>query len=143
MMFPKPEVAKKKSGQIKRESTRHAKAERSRTTLTGGKCFFTGRTDDLTKHELFGGRNRGKSIEHGMVIDVIFPIHCMIEDNELLKLILKKWGQKQFERLHPDKDFMSEFGKNYMAVKMEGEIHGELLQILEKKGYTMGDFEEE
>lgn len=138
LMFPKPDKAEKKKQsrlpssqkKIKQKSSKLAKLERERKPLTGGKCWVTGTPFGLEKHEIFGGKNRKASMEWGMVIELTREWHDEADRNAVFRLILQKWGQKQFERLHPGEDFVKIFGKNYLAIPMGGVIDVKLIEAL-------------
>lgn len=89
--------------------------------MTDGRCLIcewhghSGRYE-TDPHEIYEGKNRQESIYYGMVIDVCFNHHRMIHDqpSQELNRELKRWGQKQFEILHPDIEFIRVFGRNYL-----------------------------
>lgn len=65
-------------------------------------------------HEVFGGKNRKKSMEYGLVIPLCIKCHRYVEDNEDIKLKLKKEAQTIFINKFKDTDFIKEFGQNYI-----------------------------
>ena len=133
MMFPKPPKPEKKKPKplkskkplerstkpIKHRSSKRNQIESKRTTLTGGCCWVCQATENLAPHEIyFGRKNRWLSIIHGMVVDMCLKHHTEkpegVHHNAALDAKLKAWGQREFQKIHPDKDFISIFGKNYL-----------------------------
>lgn len=135
LMFPKPPKKKKGNSNTIPDS--------KRKTLTNGRCFLTNNPYDLHKHEIFGGKNRQDSIRYGMVIELTGAMHNIDSEgchqNPALDLIIKRWGQKKFEELHPDEDFVKIFGMNYFYKRLEEKLHGELATLLEEKGISVSD----
>lgn len=135
-MFPKEPKKKKGNSNTIPDS--------KRKPLTNGRCFLTDNPYDLHKHEIFGGKNRQDSIRYGMVIELTGAMHNIdskgCHQNPALDLIIKRWGQRKFEELHPDKDFIKIFGMNYFYKRLDGELHGELASLLEEKGISVSDY---
>lgn len=94
---------------LKTYSKKRAKTERERYSIITDdltKCIenknHTGKVD---KHEIFGGKNRGRSIKYGLVI----PLCRMCHDNEE---IIKKWqiiGRQAFIDKYSEDLFIKEF----------------------------------
>lgn len=83
------------------------------------KCFFTGRTNGLVRHEVFfGSANRKLSKEWGCWVYLTPEMHNMsnygVHFNKENDLILKRAVQKRFEELYGHEKFMQVFGKNYL-----------------------------
>lgn len=61
-------------------------------------------------HEVYGGSNRKRSIENGLVVPLCRECH---EDYEILEW-LKRFVQLEFERTHTREEFIQIFGKSYL-----------------------------
>lgn len=70
------------------------------------------RKDDL--HELFGGSNRRKSIEWGLVIPICRICHSEWKTNEEMRKKYQEEGKQKFYKLYSTEKFLKEFGKNYI-----------------------------
>lgn len=81
-------------------------------------CYSTTRFYGSHRHEVFFGVNRQKSIKYGLVVFLTPELHNMsgkgVHFNKEFDLYLKKIGQRAFEEHYPDKDFLKEFGRNYL-----------------------------
>ena len=64
--------------------------------------------DDL--HEVYGGRNRKRSIKNGFVVPLCRKCH---QDNETLKF-LQRFIQEEYEKKHTREEFIKIIGKNYL-----------------------------
>lgn len=119
---PKPKNSRnnkktaEKSGQIKKKSSKLAKLENNRFSIITNnleKCYLcSGIKIDL--HEIFGGRNRKKSMQYGLVIPVCRKCHGMIPKDKTLNENLHKVGQKVFEKHYKTENFIQIFGRNYL-----------------------------
>jgi hypothetical protein len=82
------------------------------------KCFLCGSSQWLEKHHIFGGANRKKSEKYGLTVYLCHYCHNEppngVHHNASNMLLLKKIGQDAFQKHFPDKDFLKEFGKNYL-----------------------------
>lgn len=111
--YPKSISAKKAKHPIKKISRKQAKKERNRySILTDNldRCFICGAAK-CDFHEVFGGMNRSKSMEHGLVIPICRGEHSNIRNYEDW---LHRIGQKKFEETHTREEFIKEFGKNFI-----------------------------
>lgn len=85
------------------------------------KCFLCGRTGNLDSHHIFGGPFRKKSEKYGLVVDLchdtchIFGSNSVHQNREVM-LEVKRYGQRKAmqENGWSAKDFIREFGKNYL-----------------------------
>lgn len=111
--FPKCKPKIKKKCKMKKKSSKLAYKERKRVSILTddtSRCFICGmKKDDI--HEIFGGSNRQKSMEHGLVIPICRKEHSDIKNFENW---LHRLGQKKFEETHTRKEFIKEFGKSYI-----------------------------
>lgn len=80
--------------------------------------YSTERLPGLHRHEVFFGKNRQNSIKYGLVVFLPPEMHNMsnkgVHFNSDFDKMLKKMGQKAFEKSYPGKDFREIFGKNYL-----------------------------
>lgn len=141
MMFPKPEKVEKKRKPpkknvkpIKQKSPKLGKLERQRKPLTNGRCWVTGTTIDLDKHEIFGGANRQISMKWGMVIELSRKWHDLAKLDEFVRLFFQKWGQRQFEKMYPEEDFVKIFGTNYLAKPYKGACNEQFMSYIYESG---------
>lgn len=111
---PKKQIStenKQKKGQIKKKSSRLAKLERQRdkNLVKEGICEFCGKySKRLDPHEIFGGSNRKRSIEHKFVKLLCRRCH----DNEDIKKQLRIDAQKEYMKTHTEEEFIKLIGKS-------------------------------
>lgn len=102
-----------------------AKRTKSKKLATFEKNRYSIITDDLEKcylcanysqslHEVFGGKNRIKSMQYGLVVPLCIKCHRYVEDNESIKLKLKKEAQLIFISKFDNAIFIKEFGQDYL-----------------------------
>ena len=95
---PKNTIKKeKKKTRIKQKSSKLAKLERQRDK-------------DLDPHEIYGGSNRKRSIQHKFV-KLICP-NC--HSNEAIINQLRIDTQKEYEKYHTREEFIKLIGKSYL-----------------------------
>ncbi len=109
---PKPKKTHKKGNtRIKQKSNKLAKLERNRTSIITNdlsKCYFCNNCkDDL--HEVFGGRNRQKSMIYGLVIPICRNCHHKITNNKEFGNILKQIARNAFVKEYGKDKFIEEF----------------------------------
>ena len=83
------------------------------------KCFFTGAENGLECHHIFGGNpNRKLSEKYGMKVMLHYTRHNQpplgVHHNLDLNLELQQFGQRKFQEMYPELDFIKIFGKNYL-----------------------------
>lgn len=115
--FPKGDKKEKaKPTKMKNKSKKLAKLERERYSILTDDlehCYLCEaeykyiKRDDL--HEIFGGRNRRKSIEWGLVIPICRECHKKLTNDVKEYKKLQKEGQKAFVRKYGKKKFIEEF----------------------------------
>jgi hypothetical protein len=108
---PPKEVAKKEP--IKKRSNKQAKLERDRDkkVVKAGKCDGCHKNfKHLDPHEVYGGSNRKRSIEHGFVKMLCRKCHG---DNKVLQR-LKVEVQKEYEKNHTREEFIKIIGKSHI-----------------------------
>ena len=111
---PKTKTEKKKEiTTIKKKSKKLAKLERKRDKdiVKEGICEFCGKySKRLDPHEIFGGSNRKRSIEHKFVKLLCRRCH----DNEDIKKQLRIDAQKEYMKTHTEEEFIKLIGKSYI-----------------------------
>ena len=83
------------------------------------RCYVCGTNQNLHIHEVFyGWANRQLSIKYGCCVALCAHHHNMSSDgvhfNRALDLRLKKEMQEQFEKVYPNLNFLTIFGRNYL-----------------------------
>ena len=86
---------------------------------TEKECYITKRTDNLERHHVFFGTGmRQLSEKYGLTVWLTHDAHneppdgvhhCIAANRKL-----QQDGQRAFETLYPDLDFMKIFGRNYL-----------------------------
>lgn len=102
-----------KSGQIKKKSKKLAKLERQRDKdiVKEGICEVCGNySKHLDPHEIFGGSNRKRSIEHKFVKLLCRKCH---DDEDIIKQ-LRIDAQKEYMKTHTEEEFIKLIGKSYI-----------------------------
>lgn len=85
-------------------------------------CFLCGRECHLDRHHIFGGANRKKSEQYGLVVLLchdnchLFGINAVHRNAETMKM-LREYGQRKVMREQgwDIQRFIKEFGKNYIT----------------------------
>ena len=103
--------------ELKKKSEKLKKLEAKRYSILTDNltiCYICQkrRKDDL--HELFGGSNRRKSIEWGLVIPICRICHSEWKTNEEMRRKYQEEGKTKFYKLYSKEKFLKEFGKNYL-----------------------------
>ncbi len=122
---PKPLQKKKKvcrnikrTAEIKKRSKKQTKLENNRFSIITNDlkhCYICTERGikNVTKqdlHEVYGGSNRKRSIENGLVVPLCRKCH---KDYTVLKW-LKKFVQLEYEENHTRADFIALIGKSYL-----------------------------
>lgn len=114
---PKKKTEKKKEvTTIKKKSKKLAKLERQRdeNLVKEGICEFCGNySRHLDPHEVYGGSNRKRSIQHKFVKLICPKCHS----NETIINQLRIDTQKEYEKTHTEEEFIKLIGKNYLRRK--------------------------
>jgi len=112
----------KKSLKMSKKSKKLAKMERERESIFTDDlehCIICGKSP-VNKHEIFFGRNRQNSIIYKLVIPLcILEHHNQVNNTGIHfdKKLCNEWhikGQKKFNEVYPDLDFVEIFKKNYL-----------------------------
>lgn len=110
---------KKKNTQIKKKSSKLAKKEKERFSILQedtNSCWLCGKyVRKADKHEVFGGFNRQKSMEFGMIINLCRECHQKVDVNKNVRDTLHSFAKVQFIKKYGKEKFIKEFGKNYMS----------------------------
>ena len=81
-------------------------------------CFLCGSSHWIEIHHIFGGANRDKSTEYGLIVPLCHYCHNEppngVHHNSKRMKYLRQLGQAKFETTYQDKDFIQIFGKNYL-----------------------------
>lgn len=82
------------------------------------KCYFCGRINGLNRHHIFFGPNRKNSENHGLWVYLCIDHHTgqngIHHGNIKYDWLLKRVGQREFEKRYGRNEFMRIFGKNYL-----------------------------
>lgn len=82
-------------------------------------CFICGRRDTLEEHHIvFGNPGRMNSEKYGIKVMLCKEHHTgskgVHHGNHELDIMLKKIGQREFEKIYSRRKWMEVFGKNYL-----------------------------
>ena len=81
-----------------------------------GKCFVCKRKfKELDKHEAFGGSNRQKSIEWGLVYYLCRKCHSKADLDKNTRQMLHDFAREEFIKMHGKEKFLIEFKKTYIS----------------------------
>lgn len=109
--FPKPKNKINKKTSIKKKSNKLAKLENNRFSIIQEKesCYLCSTTKNLDKHEAFGGRNRKKSMEYGLVYYLCRNCHTKVENDNNIKRCLQKNAKDIFIKKYNENIFFENF----------------------------------
>lgn len=77
-------------------------------------CFLCGQQTKLDKHEAFGGCNRQKSIQWGLVYYICRLCHGKADIDSAVRNYLHGFAKEKFVELYGEDKFLEEFKKNYV-----------------------------
>ena len=82
------------------------------------RCYFTGNSP-VERHHIFGGSNRSKSEKYGFVVPLRPDLHpngvMAGKGSDTIDELLKVKAQRYYEKnIGTRKEFVNEFGKNYL-----------------------------
>ena len=84
---------------------------------TERESYFSGRTDNLEKHHVFGGSNRKWSEKYGLWVYLTHDEHNEppngVHFNKRIRQRLQAEAQRRFEEVYPELNFIEIFGRNY------------------------------
>lgn len=83
------------------------------------RCYMCGKTCGLERHHIFSGyANRKKSEKDGLWVWLCHGCHNEppngVHHNRERMEWLRQEGQKAFQREYPDRDFLKEYGRNWL-----------------------------
>jgi len=80
--------------------------------------IFSGRTDNLEYHHIFGGSNRKHSEKYGLTVWLTHDEHNEppfgVHHCKAANRSLQRAGQIKFQETYPELDFIKIFGRNYL-----------------------------
>lgn len=119
---PKNTVKKEKvKTRIKQKSNKLAKKEKDRFSILQKdecRCFLCKKVfEKLDRHEAFGGSNRQKSIEWGLIYHLCRECHQKADIDKDIRQYLHDFARKKFIELFDENKFLKEFGKKYIGNK--------------------------
>lgn len=78
-------------------------------------CYVCGKPNPTDEHHIFGGGNRNKSDEDGMIIYLHRSCHRWLHDHPISANTYKIRGQKIWELKKGSRDdFIKRYGKSYI-----------------------------
>lgn len=78
------------------------------------KCMYCGSSYEMTKHEIYEGRNRKNSMIYGFVLPLCLSCHRNLQENKEFESKWKKKAQNYFEtNIGTHDDFIRIFRRNY------------------------------
>ena len=78
-------------------------------------CCHCGSTYQITKHEIFEGRNRRNSMIYGFVLPLCLRCHRNLQEDKEFNNKWKQASQRYFEdNIGSREEFIKTFGKNYL-----------------------------
>ena len=102
---------------MRKKSKKLSKLEKERFSVFYkdlGTCCYRGSEYQMTKHEIFEGRNRINSMKYGYVLPLCLKCHRQLQDDEDFNTKWKILSQKHFEEnIGTREDFIKIFRRNY------------------------------
>lgn len=78
-------------------------------------CCYCGSNYQMTKHEIYEGRNRINSMKYGFVLPLCLQCHKNLQENKEFNDKWKKQAQMYFESYIGNRqDFLDIFRRNYL-----------------------------
>ncbi len=115
---PKVKTEKKKEiKRIKQKSKKLTKKEKDRYSIlqeNETRCFLCKKQLKLDKHEAFGGSNRQKSMQWGLVYYLCRKCHSKADLDKQTKQYLHDYAREKFIKKYNEEQFLKEFGKRYI-----------------------------
>lgn len=103
--------------ELKKKSNKLKKLEGKRYSILTDNfklCYICNKKKKDDLHEIFGGSNRQKSMQWGLVIPVCRECHDEWEINEELRRQIQQKAKEEFIKRNTKEKFREEFGKNYI-----------------------------
>ena len=102
---------------MKKKSSKLARLERNRSSVFYelGTCMNCGSTYQVTKHEIYPGRNRQNSMVYGFVLPLCRNCHSSLQENVEFNDKWRRKAQEYFEEyIGTHEEFMDIFRRNYL-----------------------------
>ena len=80
-------------------------------------CFLCGSHYNIEIHHIYSGSRRKSSTKYGLVVPLCINCHRGpngVHQNAEKMRYLRVIGQRMFEKVYPDEDFVAIFHKNYL-----------------------------
>ena len=107
----------KKIEAIKKQTKKQRKLERKRYSIITNNlnvCYICTQSPKNDLNEVFGGSNRKKSMQWGLVIPICRECHSEWHLNKQLRKKYQQEAQRSFEKQYGHEMFMLEFKRNYL-----------------------------
>jgi 5-methylcytosine-specific restriction endonuclease McrA len=108
----------RKGENMKKKSSKLARLERTRRSVFYDDltvCSYCGSTYQVTKHEIFEGRNRTNSMQYGFILPLCLKCHRALQDDFSFNQKWKQKSQEYFEKyIGTRDDFLKIFRRNYL-----------------------------
>lgn len=107
----------KPTKELKKKSKKQKKLEDKRFSIITNNleiCYLCNKNRKEDLHEVFGGCNRTKSIQWGLVIPICRKCHSEWDVNPELRKEIQQEAQIIFENTYSHELFMTEFKRNYL-----------------------------
>lgn len=81
------------------------------------RCYLCGSYSNIEYHHILGGGKRKLSTKYGLVVPLCRECHRGsdgVHSNYSKMRYLRECGQRRFQEVYPELDFMKIFGRNYL-----------------------------
>ena len=103
---------------MKKKTSKLRKLEKNRYSVfyeSLSMCCHCGRMTNITKHEIYEGRNRKNSMKYGFVLPLCVDCHRNLQDNLNFNDKWKRRAQEYFEENYGTREeFIEIFRRNYL-----------------------------
>lgn len=103
---------------MKKKTSKLRKLEKNRYSVffdSLSMCMNCGSMREITKHEIYEGRNRKNSMKYGFVLPLCVSCHQKLQENSEFSNKWKIKGQKYFEEHYGTREeFLEIFRRNYL-----------------------------
>lgn len=103
---------------MKKKTSKLRKLERNRYSVfyeSLSMCMSCGSMYQISKHEIFPGRNRKNSMKYGFVLPLCVSCHNKLQENTDFNNKWQKHSQKYFEEHYGTREqFLEIFRRNYL-----------------------------
>ena len=103
--------------QLKKKSNKLKQLESKRYSILTNNlkvCFICNKNKKDDLHEIFGGSNRQKSMQWGLVIPICRECHTKWDTDKSLRRMIQQKAKEEFIKRNTKEKFREEFGKNYV-----------------------------